>query len=151
MKRQRMKTTSRAGSLRQTQTKSEGLLWSVLRARQLCNLKFRRQHPIGPFFADFACIDMNVVVEIDGGYHDVCGQKDIDREAYLLRLGWKVVRFTDEDVESDVEAVARAISRFLGLRHKFTRRNGHGSGSDHVPQPSPAATASDPPASGRVK
>ena len=50
-------TANRAQSLRQKQTRSEGLLWSILRAKQLCGLKFRRQHPIGPWVTDFACAD----------------------------------------------------------------------------------------------
>ena len=155
MNRNTSQTVRRAKSLRRTQTESEGLLWSILRARQLCNLKFRRQHPIGPFFADFACVERKLVIEIDGSYHDACGQQDVDREAYLRRLGWKVIRFTAEDVTSDVESVARGIATFLGLKYEFTKRNGRGSGSDHVPEPSvtdpsPAAPASDPPG-GRVK
>jgi very-short-patch-repair endonuclease len=60
----------RARSLRKTQTVSERLLWSVLRARQLCGLQFRRQHLIEPWIVDFACPQQMLVVEIDGGYDD---------------------------------------------------------------------------------
>jgi len=55
----------KARHLRAGQTKSEGLLWSILRAKQVCGLKFRRQHPIGSYFADFACVSKKLVIEID--------------------------------------------------------------------------------------
>ena len=64
------KHTSRARALRKTQTRSEGLLWSVLRAKQLCGLKFRRQYPIETWIVDFACPEKMLIVEVDGGYHD---------------------------------------------------------------------------------
>ncbi len=109
-------------------TVSEGLLWSILRARQLCGLKFRREHPIGPFIADFACEEKKLVIEIDGGYHDQIVEQDISRENRLADLGWQVIRFIDKDVEQDLEAVARAIARQLGLEYSFSRRDGSGSG-----------------------
>jgi len=153
--------TVRAKQLRKTQTKSEGLLWSILRARQLCGLKFRRQHPIGPFIADFACIAKRLVVEIDGGYHDLIGESDLSRQALLKQEGWDVLRFTDEDVEQDSEAVAQAIATYLGLQYELKQRMGTGSGMEsvHAPGkagqslpspvvPSPVATASDPPKGG---
>ena len=59
----------RARALRRQQTEAEALLWRHLRSRQVLGLKFRRQHPIGPYFADFACIDIGLVIELDGGQH----------------------------------------------------------------------------------
>jgi len=111
MERQTPKQTQRAKSLRATQTEAEGLLWSVLRGKQLCELKFRRQHPIGPFFADFACVSKRLVVELDGSYHDLIQENDLlQRQQYLVGQGWKVVRFTNDDVMRDVESVLRAIA-----------------------------------------
>jgi very-short-patch-repair endonuclease len=89
----------RARSLRTTHTVSEGLLWSVQRARQLCGLKFRREHPIEPWIVDFACPQQMLVVEIDGGYHDNVVANDVKRPQHLESLGWKVIRFSDKDVE----------------------------------------------------
>ena len=153
----RHERTNRARSLRRTETKSEKLLWSLLRAKQICGLKFRRQHPVGPFFADFACVSTKLVVEIDGGYHDEMGESDLSRQAYLEEHGWSVIRFTDRDVIDDPESVAIAIARHLGLSFDYLQRKGTGSGMENidapnrrVEEPSPAATASDPPASGRV-
>ena len=87
----------------------------MLRARQLCGLKFRRQHPIGPWIADFACVDRMLVVEIDGEYHDKTPDKDIQRQNDLQGRGWTVIRFSAEDVENDAESVCRAIANKLGL------------------------------------
>jgi very-short-patch-repair endonuclease len=109
----------RARSLRKAPTVSEGLLWSVLRARQLCGLKFRRQHPIAPRIVDFACPAQMLVVEIDGGYHDNVVEKDLKRQQHRKSMGWKVIRFSHKDVEEDAEAVARAIARELNLEYEF--------------------------------
>ena len=130
-------SSSRARSLRQNQTKSEGLLWSILRAKQLCGLKFRRQHPIGPFVADFVCVAKKLVVEVDGGYHDHTANKDRSREAYLRNQGWEVIRFTDEEVEQDAEAVGQAIAKSLEMNTGFQQRDGSGSGMMREKRPSP--------------
>jgi len=107
------KAVSHARSLRQQQTQAESLLWYVLRARRLCGLKFRRQFPVGPFIADFACVEEQVIVEIDGGYHDWVYAEDRSRQIWLERAGWRVLRFSNEDVIADVESVAIAIARYL--------------------------------------
>ena len=122
----------RVRSLRRTQTVSEGLLWSVLRARQLCGLKFRRQHPIEPWIVDFACPQQRLVVEIDGGYHDNIVENDLQRQEHLESMGWKVIRFRDKDVEEDAEAVARAIARELNLEYEFSPRKATGSGMSSI-------------------
>ena len=121
----------RARSLRRKQTPSETLLWSVLRSKQLCNLKFRKQHPIPPFYADFACVKRMLVVEIDGDYHDHVGEADLKREAFLRELGWDIIRFSDKEVLEDVETVARGIAKHLGLAYEFRARLGTGSGIDN--------------------
>jgi len=111
-----------ARQLRIHQTDAESLLWAVLRGRRLCDLKFRRQYPIEPFVADFACIEMQLVVEIDGGYHDYTYQNDMSRQQKIESQGWQVFRVTTEDVLEDVEAVAIGIARFLSLEPEFTNR-----------------------------
>ena len=89
---------SNARELRQHQTESEAILWQLLRAKQLCRLKFRRQHPEPPFILDFACTKERFAVEIDGEYHDDQYAKEQEREQYLVRLGWQIIRFTNDDV-----------------------------------------------------
>ena len=118
-------------------------------------MKFRRQHPIGPFFADFACVSQRLVVELDGGYHDSVQDQDLKRQQYLTSQGWKVVRFTNEDVLRDVESVLIAIASHMGLGfiHRAGTQKLGGMLSDHdpnLPWPHPAACASDLP-SGEVK
>ena len=120
--------TKIAKKLRQRQTKPESLLWELLRSKQLCGLKFRRQHPIKPYFADFACVSEHLIVELDGGYHEQTEEGDIQRQNYLEAKGWKVVRFTNEDVLADVESVAKAIAAHLGLEYVLARRPRDGSG-----------------------
>ena len=65
---------------RKNATRSEGLLWSILRGKQLCGLKFRREHPIEPWIVDFACVSKHLVIEIDGGYHDATIENDLRRQ-----------------------------------------------------------------------
>ena len=127
--------STRARSLRKTQTISEGLLWSVLRGKQLCGLKFRRQHPIEPWIVDFACPQKMLIVEIDGNYHDNVVEDDLKRQKKLEDLGWKVIRFTDKEVEEDSEAVARAIARELNLPYEFRPRKATGSGMKNINGP----------------
>jgi len=77
---------------------------------------------------DFACPQQMLVVEIDGGYHDHVVENDVKRQRHLESLGWKVIRFSDKDVEVDAEGVARAIARILNLEYEFRPRKATGSG-----------------------
>ena len=115
--------TEKARDLRVRQTEAESLLWCALRARRLCDLKFRRQFPITPFIADFACIDEKLVIEIDGGYHDYILENDQERQKRIESDGWTVIRFSNEEILVDVEAVARAIARRPGMETSFLRRS----------------------------
>ncbi len=116
-----------ARELRQRQTKAEALLWSVLRGKQVSNLKFRRQHPEPPYVLDFANCGHNLAVEIDGGYHDYQDEKDNTRERYLISKGWDIIRFSNEDVLADPEAVAIAIARQLKVEYEYRKRSGSSS------------------------
>ncbi len=73
-----------------------------------------------------------LVVEIDGGYHDETIAKDLRREKDLRRRGWTVIRFSDDDVENDAEAVGRAIANELGIPYEFKKRQTTGSGMRSV-------------------
>ena len=85
-----------------------------------------------PWIVDFACPEQMLVVEIDGGYHDNVVDNEVKRQAHLESMGWKVIRFSDKDVEEDAEAVARAIARELNLELEFSPRQGTGSGMRSV-------------------
>jgi very-short-patch-repair endonuclease len=103
------KTLARA--LRKSATPAEKVLWERLRGRQLVNLKFLRQVPIGPFVADFCCRDRRLIVELDGEIHDGDQQtaRDHGRDAYLQGQDYVVLRFPNEQVFSDIESVLREI------------------------------------------
>ena len=91
-------------------------------------MKFRRQHPILPYYADFACVARMLVVEVDGDYHDHVTEIDLKRDEFLRSQGWDILRFDAQDVETDPELVAVGIARHLGLEYEFVRRDGGGSG-----------------------
>ncbi len=110
-----MSLKQNARDLRSRQTAAESLLWGVLRNRKLCNQKFRRQHPIGPWIVDFACVEHKLAIELDGGYHDLVGEADLARQSALESFGWTVLRFENDEVLADVNSVAIGIARTLGL------------------------------------
>ncbi|GAA5510460.1 endonuclease domain-containing protein [Novipirellula caenicola] len=120
---------ARARALRNSQTRAEGLLWSLLRSKQLCGLKFRRQHPVDPYLLDIACLSHHLDVELDGEYHDQIAEGDLKRQRYLEALGWKVICFQNEDVLEDAESVLRAIARELGITYLFHKRTRSRSGN----------------------
>ena len=105
----------RARELRENQTPAEGVLWELLRNRQVANLKFRRQHQIGPYIVDFFCNDLKLVVELDGEVHSGEAQvkKDQKRQAYLESLGFEVLRFDNEQFLEDPEAALNQITSLL--------------------------------------
>ncbi|MCA9642017.1 MAG: endonuclease domain-containing protein [Myxococcales bacterium] len=101
-----------ASRMRSSPTHSESLLWSRLRGSQL-GVGFRRQHVIGEYIVDFAAPKLRVVVEVDGGYHERRKAADAKRDARISRLGWRVVRVSDELVERDVEAAVEVVRAAL--------------------------------------
>jgi len=109
--RERVGVRVRARTLRKGSTDAEALLWSKLRARQLGNLKFRRQHPISHYFADFACIEIGLVIELDGGQHaeDAAIHHDQKRSNDMADLGFQTLRFWNNDVLLQTEAVLEKI------------------------------------------
>lgn len=106
---------TRARELRHGQTDAEALLWHHLCSRPLMGLKFRRQRAIGPYFADFACIGVGLVIELDGGQHseDASMAHDQQREAFMRRAGFKTLRFWNNEVLTQTEAVLEKILQML--------------------------------------
>lgn len=104
----------KAKRLRRTMTKAEIILWVRLR-RGATGVKFRRQHPIGPYIADFACIERGLVIEIDGATHSTPDEvaRDSRRTAFLHGLGWRVLRIGNTDVYENIDGVWAAISAAL--------------------------------------
>jgi very-short-patch-repair endonuclease len=106
------KRLAAARALRGRQTEAERRLWAAIRDGQLAGWKFRRQVPIGPWIADFACIAARLVVEIDGGQH-AGSARDIARDADLAARGWHVVRFWNNDVTGNLDAVLAVLTSEL--------------------------------------
>ena len=100
-----------AKRLRKNMTSSETILWEALRAKKVLGLRFRRQHPINNYIADFYCHPIKLVIEVDGGIHKLKEQReyDIGRGADLSSFGIEVIRFTNEQVENELETVLDKI------------------------------------------
>ncbi len=100
---------------RKAPTEAENVLWQALRNRKLGDYKFRRQHQIGTFIADFVCVSEKLVVEVDGGYHGTVEQKEFDeaRTAYLNNVGFRVVRFSNQEVLKDLSLVLEGLREVL--------------------------------------
>ena len=101
-----------ARRLRRDMTEVEDRLWRELRGRRLDRIKFRRQVPIGPYIADFVCLDAHLVVEIDGSQHAELDH-DAVRDAELKRRGFRVLRFWNDDVLKDIDGVCGTIIAYV--------------------------------------
>ena len=95
--------------LRRRATPSERRLWQMLRDHRLEGRQFRRQHPIGPYFVEFACPGAHLVVEIDGPIHEQQREYDAERDDYLKDRGFSVIRFAADRVNRDLPAVLQEI------------------------------------------
>lgn len=104
-----------AKQLRRQMPRSEALLWSYIRKCVLNGARFRRQHPIGPYIADFACIAAKLVIEVDGYTHWTTEQLEHDahRTRYLESRGWRVLRVTTTDVYDNLTGVWETIAWHL--------------------------------------
>ena len=111
--------------LRHRSTDAERLLWLALRRRQRCGFKFRRQAPIGTYFADFASYDAGVIVEVDGEQH-CAASRDVIRDTWLVNAGWEVVRYWNPDVMNNLAGVVADIDERLRgqLPHCLNRGRG---------------------------
>jgi very-short-patch-repair endonuclease len=98
-----------AKNLRKKSTEAEKLLWRYLRLKQLEGLKFRRQQPIDNYMVDFVCFENRIVIEVDGGQHTIEKEKDIERDNYLKKYGFKVLRFWNNDVLTNISGVLEVI------------------------------------------
>ena len=108
---------ARARELRRPLTPAEAKLWQRLRRKQLHGLKFRRQHPIFRFIADFCCNEHRLVVEVDGQHHAEPEQQAYDqaRTVWLEQRGYRVIRFTNHEVQTNIGGVLQEIARLSGL------------------------------------
>ncbi|MGE3790053.1 MAG: endonuclease domain-containing protein [Hyphomonadaceae bacterium] len=104
----------RARGMRKQASRAEDAVWDLVRSRKL-GAKFRRQHPVEGYIADFACVEAKLIVEVDGLSHEVADQRvyDAERTRVLAAAGWRVLRVRDRDVLGEPRAVERIIRAAL--------------------------------------
>ena len=119
LSRTRERVRVRARELRQSSPDAEQAIWSALRDRQLDGYKFRRQHPVGPFFADFACVEAMLIIELDGGRHlePELIEADARRTQALKANGFQVLWFDDRQALIEREGVLTSILEWLRTHH----------------------------------
>ena len=125
----RMRGTTRvidqmARDMRAVMTPAEQVLWEALKGTQLNGLRFRAQHPIGPFILDFYCSARKLVIEIDGPIHEEQAERDADRTRHLNAYSYRMLRFTNEEVLTNLPSVLEMIREALMSRavHEEDRR-----------------------------
>ncbi len=101
--------------LRQQQTESEKVFWEAVRGNHFDGLKFRRQHPIGPFIADFYCHQYKLVIELDGSVHNEIEQQayDQNRDKWMQEYELTVLRFTNQEVMNNLNLVQQRIRQTI--------------------------------------
>jgi very-short-patch-repair endonuclease len=100
---------ARVRELRKHMTEAERALWRHLRLRQLGGFKFRRQQPLGNYIVDFVCLEKRLIVEVDGGQHSEQVRYDSERDAWLESQGFSLLRFWNNQVLEEIEAVKEVI------------------------------------------
>jgi len=103
------KMQHRAGELRQNQTEAEAKLWSRLRAHRMAGVQFRRQHAIGKYVVDFCSPRSKLIIELDGSQHLDQVEYDLERTKYLEAKGYRVLRFWNNEVMNEIDAVLNVI------------------------------------------
>ncbi|MFB3059465.1 MAG: endonuclease domain-containing protein [Gammaproteobacteria bacterium] len=113
-----MDIRQKAKQLRSNSTDAERNLWAHIRNRRLEGWKFRRQLPIGRFIVDFACAELRIIVEIDGGQHAEKIHYDLGRTRFLQSKGYQVVRYWNNEVLGNIEGVLEALTLTLSQRER---------------------------------
>ena len=111
-----LSTVSFCRQLRKSMSKAETVLWTNLRGSRMRGLRFRRQHPVGPFIADFACAKARLIIEVDGDSQasDQAQAYDARRTRYLTKRGWRERRFSNDAVLRNLDRVLEEIWQELG-------------------------------------
>ena len=108
-----MESSGHAKKLRKNMTDAERKLWRHLRGRQLTGVKFRRQHPIGPYVVDFVTFESKLIIELDGGHHALQLTEDGKRSDWLASNGFTVLRFWNHEVLQQTDSVLQVITERL--------------------------------------
>ena len=102
-----------ARTMRASMTSSERVLWANLKGGRLGGARFRAQHALGQLVLDFVCCRARIVVEVDGPYHEAQPQKDTERDKHLASMGYRVLRFSNKDVNNEIARVLATITSAL--------------------------------------
>ena len=105
----------KARNLRQNQTPQEQKMWNLLRGKQFQGIRFVRQYPIDKYIVDFACRSKKLIIKIDGGQHneDKNIVYDNERTKFLELLGYKIIRFWNNDIDQNIEGVYQKLLEFV--------------------------------------
>jgi very-short-patch-repair endonuclease len=125
-----MQGSNRARQLRRNLTSAERRLWYRVRGRRFFSYKIRRQVPLGPYVADFVCMDARLIIEVDGGQHAERSAKDERRDTFLSERGFVTVRFWNNEVLGNFDGVLHRLKEVLDHRMELCGRHGG-------PHPSP--------------
>ena len=134
-----------ARKLRREQSPAEKIMWKLLRDRRLVGYKFRRQHLVGAYIVDFVCLELGLVIELDGESHLTRTEEDERRDQWLVRQGFKVVRFWNTQVFDETDAVLEQVWQECQVRLN-ARKAGEGQASrgPRIEATSPRGTAPHP-------
>lgn len=103
------KQLENAKELRREMTPAEKTLWKYLKANRLDGLHFRRQQIVHGYFVDFYCHQHELIVEVDGGIHELQKEYDAEREEYLVGLGFRIIRFPNDEINKNIKGVLQKI------------------------------------------
>lgn len=103
----------RARNMRENMTNAELILWNRIRNNQLLGFRFKAQHPVAGFIADFYCHKAKLVIEADGLIHQSQKEYDLERDKVLNDLGLTVIRFPNDEIENNLDAVIQTIAEYL--------------------------------------
>jgi very-short-patch-repair endonuclease len=114
-----VRPVSRARVLRQRQTSAEARLWQALRGKATGRYKFRRQHPIAHYIADFVCLDAKLIIEVDGATHSTDAEiaRDVTRDTELAQLGFFTLRVTNDEVYNNLDGMVETILATIEQRN----------------------------------
>jgi len=104
-----------ARNLRKNSTDAENLIWNIVRNRRFYGLKFKRQYPIGKYIVDFVCIEKKLIIELDGGQHNIQDNinSDNERTLFLESSGYKVLRFWNNDIFNNLDSVLEKLHQIV--------------------------------------
>ena len=111
------KNLDKARDLRKNMTPQERKMWNILRNHQFYGFEIRRQYPISDYIVDFICRSKKIIIEIDGGQHNEDDNKnyDLERTKFLESLGYKVIRFWNNDIDNNIEGVYKEMQKHFGI------------------------------------